>query len=149
LKGRLSRASVVRFVRPRSSVSSTGQEFTETMRKIVRWKEFLREHSDIICQVYTTADILKAKSENKTGIILGWMSITGIEDQIGYSEILAIRNIVLKYLSREFFTRVDSPVLAAGLDSSRALGERSDRCKCSSYAPDFDVCTNYWYILSS
>lgn len=31
----------------------------------------------------------------------------------------------------------------------RLRGRVGDRCKCTSYAADFDVCTNYWYILSS
>jgi membrane dipeptidase len=58
--------------------------FTETMRNVMRWKAWFREHGDIIRQVYTTMDILKAKEEGKTGIILGWQNVTGIEDQIGY-----------------------------------------------------------------
>lgn len=58
--------------------------FTETMRNVMRWKAWFEANSDIIRQVYTTADILKAKEEGKTGIVLGWQNITGIEDQIGY-----------------------------------------------------------------
>ena len=63
---------------------SVWEGFTETMRNVMRWKAWFKENSDIITQVYTTADILKAKQEGKTGIILGWQNITGIEDQIGY-----------------------------------------------------------------
>ena len=58
--------------------------FTETMRNVMRWKTMLRENSDLITQVYTTEDIKTAKAEGKTGIILGWQNITGIEDQLGY-----------------------------------------------------------------
>lgn len=58
--------------------------FTETMRNIMRWKGWFREHGDIIRQVYTTRDIAEAKKEGKTGIILGWQNVSGIEDQIGY-----------------------------------------------------------------
>jgi membrane dipeptidase len=58
--------------------------FTETMRNVMRWKEWFREHSNLLKQVYTTEDILAAKREGKTGIILGWQNVTGIEDQIGY-----------------------------------------------------------------
>ncbi len=58
--------------------------FTDTMRNVARWKVWFREHGDIIRQVYTTADIVAAKQEGKTGIILGWQNLTGIEDQIGY-----------------------------------------------------------------
>jgi membrane dipeptidase len=58
--------------------------FTETMRNVMRWKADLRAHADLLLQVYTTADILAAKEAGKTGIILGWQNVTGIEDQIGY-----------------------------------------------------------------
>lgn len=61
--------------------------FTETMRNVMRWKAWFREHPDLIKQVYTTTDIRTAKVENKTGIILGWQNVTGIEDQIGYLEL--------------------------------------------------------------
>jgi membrane dipeptidase len=58
--------------------------FTETMRNVMRWKSWFREHGDIIRQVYTTKDIVEAKEQGKTGIILGWQNVTGIEDQLGY-----------------------------------------------------------------
>jgi membrane dipeptidase len=58
--------------------------FTETMRNVMRWKKMLRENADLVTQVYTTEDIKTAKAEGKTGIILGWQNITGIEDQLGY-----------------------------------------------------------------
>ena len=60
------------------------ENFTETMRNVMRWKAHLCEHADLITQIYTTADIQAAKEAGKTGIILGWQNITGIEDQIGY-----------------------------------------------------------------
>ncbi len=58
--------------------------FTQSMRNIMQWKAWFREYGDIITQVYTTEDIKRAKKEGKTGIILGWQNLSGIEDQIGY-----------------------------------------------------------------
>lgn len=58
--------------------------FEETMRNIARWKQWFDEHGDLITQVHTTADIHRAKEEGKTGIILGWQNISGIEDRIDY-----------------------------------------------------------------
>ncbi len=58
--------------------------FTETMRNVMQWKKWFGEHGDLLKQVYTTEDILAAKREGKTGIILGWQNVSGIEDQIGY-----------------------------------------------------------------
>jgi membrane dipeptidase len=58
--------------------------FEQTMRNVMRWKKWFLEHGDILKQVYTTKDIEDAKREGKTGIILGWQNVSGIEDQIGY-----------------------------------------------------------------
>lgn len=60
------------------------ENFSDSMRNVARWKGWLAEHSDLITQVYTTADIERAKREGKTGIILGWQNLSGIEDQIAY-----------------------------------------------------------------
>lgn len=63
------------------------ENFTQTMRNVMRWKTWFREHGDLITQVYGTQDILRAKAEHKTGIILGWQNLSAIEDQIGYLEL--------------------------------------------------------------
>ncbi|WP_306752757.1 dipeptidase [Paracoccus actinidiae] len=60
------------------------EDFTATMRNIMQWKAWFRDNADLILQVRTTADIRRAKAEDKTGIILGWQNVTGLEDQIGY-----------------------------------------------------------------
>jgi membrane dipeptidase len=61
--------------------------FRDTIGNVARWKGWFREHSDLITQVYTTADIVRAKREGKTGIVLGWQNLTGIEDRIDYLEL--------------------------------------------------------------
>lgn len=63
---------------------SIWENFTESMRNVMRWKALFRQNSDLISQVYSTADIRRAKAEGKTGIILGWQNLSGIEDQLGY-----------------------------------------------------------------
>ncbi|MDX2204423.1 MAG: dipeptidase [Hyphomicrobiaceae bacterium] len=63
---------------------SVWEGFTESMRNVARWKRWLDEHDDLITQVYATTDIVRAKQEGRTGIILGWQNLSGIEDQIGY-----------------------------------------------------------------
>jgi membrane dipeptidase len=60
------------------------ENFTETMRNVVRWQRWFRENADLITPVRSTADIRRAKAEYRTGIILGWQNLSGIEDQIGY-----------------------------------------------------------------
>ena len=55
-----------------------------TLDNIARWKSWFRDHSDLILQVHSSADIRRAKAENKTGIYLGWQNTYGIEDRIEY-----------------------------------------------------------------
>lgn len=60
------------------------ENFEQTMANIAQWNTLFRQHSDLILQVHSTADILRAKREGKVGIILGWQNTSGIEDKIGY-----------------------------------------------------------------
>jgi membrane dipeptidase len=63
---------------------SVWENFRGSMENIARWKRHFDENADLITQVYTTEDIHRAKREGRTGIILGWQNIAGIEDQIGF-----------------------------------------------------------------
>lgn len=63
---------------------SIWEDFAGSMRNVMRWKAMFRDNADLIAQVYTTQDIRDAKANGKTGIILGWQNLSGIEDQIGY-----------------------------------------------------------------
>ncbi|PWV62251.1 dipeptidase [Plasticicumulans acidivorans] len=58
-----------------------------TLDNIARWKQFFRDNADLITPVHTTADILRAKQEGRTGIILGWQNLSGIEDQIPFLKV--------------------------------------------------------------
>jgi membrane dipeptidase len=60
------------------------ENFRASMDNVARWKRHFRDNSDLITQVYTTEDIDRAKREGRTGIILGWQNLSGIEDQIPY-----------------------------------------------------------------
>jgi membrane dipeptidase len=63
---------------------SIWENFRDSMDQIVRWQHHFRDHADLITQVFTTADIHRAKAEGKTGIILGWQNLSGIEDRLDY-----------------------------------------------------------------
>ena len=63
---------------------SVWENFRGSMDNVARWKQHFRDNADLITQVHTTADIHRAKKESKTGIILGWQNLTGIEDQISF-----------------------------------------------------------------
>ena len=63
--------------------------FAGTMANVARWKRMFREDADLIIQVRTVEDILRAKHEGKVGIILGWQNATGIDDNIEYLAVYA------------------------------------------------------------
>ncbi|MBL1377649.1 dipeptidase [Zobellella iuensis] len=66
---------------------SVWEGFQATVNNIAEFNRHFREHGDLIRPVRTTADILKAKEEGRTGIILGFQNAHAFEDQLGYVEI--------------------------------------------------------------
>lgn len=79
---------------------SIWEGFVPSMQAIARWKQWLRDHGDILTQVYTAADVLRAKRENKVGIILGWQNTAGFEGDLRYVSVfreLGLRVAQLTY----------------------------------------------------
>ena len=60
---------------------------TESFKGLAQWKVWLNQYADILLQVYTTADIYRAKRENKVGIILGWQDTTGFDDYLPFIQV--------------------------------------------------------------
>ena len=58
--------------------------FTDTMRNISNWKQWIGENADLLQQAYSTDDIRDAKKAGKTAIVLGFQNVSAFEDQIGY-----------------------------------------------------------------
>ena len=54
----------------------------DTIKSLAEWKRLFRDHAEILLQVYTTADIHRAKREGRVGIILGWQDSTGFDDHL-------------------------------------------------------------------
>lgn len=63
---------------------SVWENFKDTMINISQWKRWFEKHLDLILQVHTTADIQRAKEENKTGIILGFQNVSAFEDRLDF-----------------------------------------------------------------
>ena len=61
---------------------SIWEGFDTSMRAIAQWKQWFREHADILTQVYTVEDIHRAKREGKVGIILGWQNSVGFGEDL-------------------------------------------------------------------
>ena len=66
---------------------SVWDDFQKTIDNIVLMKDMIRKSSDILTLVRTTADIARAKAENKTGIIMGFQNSYAFEDNLGYIEV--------------------------------------------------------------
>lgn len=63
---------------------SVWEGFAGTMRNIAEWKRFFRDNADLILPARTTTDILGAKEQRKTAIVLGFQNTSAFEDQLGY-----------------------------------------------------------------
>jgi len=78
-------------------------DFRATMANIAQWKRWFVEHDDLILQVHSTADIQRAKAEDKVGIILGWQNTSGIDndvDNLALFRDLGVRVMQLTYNSQ-------------------------------------------------
>lgn len=74
--------------------------FRQSIANVVQWKKWLEEHSDLIVQAHTVADIRKAKLDGKTAVLLSWQNTAGIEDQLDYLRVfrdLGVRKMQLTY----------------------------------------------------
>jgi membrane dipeptidase len=74
--------------------------FETSMREIALWKGWFREHGDLLTQVYTAADIERAKKERRVGIILGWQNSVGFGEDLRFVPVfreLGLRIVQLTY----------------------------------------------------
>lgn len=79
---------------------SVWEDFPTTMRAVADWKSWIRGNADLLMQVYSTADIARAKAEGRVGIILGWQNTTGFGDYLPLVDIyheLGLRIVQLTY----------------------------------------------------
>jgi membrane dipeptidase len=68
---------------------SVWEGFKDTVANIAQMKRLIRENSDLLTLVRTTADIGAAHSARKTGIILGFQNAQAFEDHLGTIEAFA------------------------------------------------------------
>ena len=68
---------------------SVWEGFKDTVANIAEMKRMIRDNSDLLRLVRTTADIDAAKLSNKTGIILGFQNAQAFEDNLGTIEAFA------------------------------------------------------------
>lgn len=66
---------------------SVWEDFQGTVDNIVKVRKLLDHNDDLVMPVKVVADIERAKSAGKTGIILGFQNAYAFEDQLGYIDI--------------------------------------------------------------
>ena len=104
---------------------ATWENFTQTLDHIAAWQPRFTRHADTLTQVRTVDDILKAKQEGKTGVILGFQNASPIENDLNRLAIfhdLGVRIIQLTYHERNLlgngcFERRDDGVSNFGVDA--------------------------------
>ncbi len=101
---------------------SVWEDFQKTIDNIAEMKQQIREYSEILTLVRTTDDILRAKKENKTGIILGFQNAYAFEDTVRAAPFLHERSCRRGRDTRQRSLRVDS------LRGRLRAGEGHDCC---------------------
>ncbi len=79
---------------------SVWEGFQDTVDNIAGMKAHIRDNSDLLTLVRNKQDILDAKTQGKTGIILGFQNAQAFEDHLGYIEAFAdmgVRVVQLTY----------------------------------------------------
>ena len=79
------------------------EKYTEAMDNVSAWLRRFRERSDTVTQVTRVQDILDAKRDGRTGVILGWQNATPIENDLDRLDLfykLGVRIIQLTYNER-------------------------------------------------
>lgn len=66
---------------------SVWEGFKATVDNIASSQKLIRDNSDLVMPVRTTADIRKAKELGKTGILFGFQNAHAFEDQIAYVDV--------------------------------------------------------------
>jgi membrane dipeptidase len=81
------------------------ENFRDSMLNVVQWKRWFEQHGDLIAQAYTTADIERAKRENRTAVVLSWQNTAGIEDRLEFLQLfsqLGVKIMQLTYNTQNY-----------------------------------------------
>ena len=107
------------------------ENYREAMDRIAQWPIRFREHSDTLLQATNADDIVRAKWEGKTAVILGWQNASPIEndlDRLLLFHKLGVRIIQVTYNERNLlgngcYERIDDGLSNFGIDAVRLMNE--------------------------
>ena len=103
---------------------SVWEGFKATVDQIAASQKLIRDNSDLVMPVRTTADIRKAKELGKTGILFGFQNAHAFEDQIAYVDVfkqLGVASCRCATTPRTWW----APVATSATAACRALVARS------------------------
>ena len=103
--------------------------FGETMDNLEGWLHRFKEHGDTLAHATSVADIIRAKSEGRTAIVLGWQNASPIENRLDRLELfhaLGVRIIQVTYNERNLlgngcYERTDEGLSRFGVDAVREM----------------------------
>lgn len=107
------------------------EDCTGAINNILAWKHRFAKYGNFLYMVKTVDDIIKAKSENKVGIILGWQNAFPIGDNLDLISVfhsLGIRVIQLTYNERNLlgngcYERVDDGLSHLGIAAVKEMNQ--------------------------
>ena len=107
------------------------EDYRTTMDHIASWLRRFRECANILTQVKTVDDILNAKQDGKSGVILGWQNASPIEndlDRLALFHSLGVRIIQITYNERNLlgngcYERTDDGLSNFGQDAVREMNQ--------------------------
>ena len=105
--------------------------FQETVNRMMKWKQRFNKYSDKIVPALNVKDIYNAKSQNKTGIIIGWQNASPIENNLNRLHLfydLGVRIIQITYNERNLlgngcYEKNDEGLSNFGLDAIKIMNE--------------------------
>jgi membrane dipeptidase len=112
-----------------NATTAVWENFPQTMDNIAAWIRRFREYESVLVQATSVKDILKAKEDGKTGIIIGWQNASPIEnhlDRLALFHALGVRIIQVTYNERNFlgngcFERTDEGLSKFGVDAIKEM----------------------------
>ena len=108
---------------------ATWENYPETMDAIAKWGPRFERHRGTVSQVEAVDDILTAKREGKTGVILGFQNSSPIEnhlDRLALFHCLGVRIIQVTYHERNLlgngcYERRDDGLSSFGMDAVKEM----------------------------
>jgi membrane dipeptidase len=88
-----------------NATTACWEDFRRAICNIEEWNLKFEDHDDLILQVTSVLDIVKAKKEGRVGIIIGFQNATPIEDDVGLIHIfwdLGLRIMQLTFQDRNY-----------------------------------------------